>query len=251
MTLNQVHDRLRSLALSHHQVNDFYFGDPWEFEANSDINYPCVFVQLTPGSFNRDQRQLRYNCKLYFLDQVSVAEDAEGNETEVLSDMYQVAGDFLAMLNYTGYQDDWDIEAAVAAEPRTEQLNDLVAGVSIDIGINTLYQADRCQVPAEDVTFESEFDMARTKILTYTATGLEGDSFTVSGLSGKTVLAVYRGGFYKRAITTTPTDFDSIKVVGTNLGSNRGISSTTGAVGLVSGDSPVANEIIDFLIWSI
>ena len=249
LTLNQVQDRLKSLALSHHQVNSYYFGDPWEFDANGDIDFPAVFVTLLPGYFNRDQRQQRYNARIYFLDQVQVSEDSEGNETDVISDMHSIASDYLAMLNYTGYQDDWDIDSNVTAEPRTEQINDLAAGVSIDVGINVDFLADRCQVPAEDITFESDFDMARTKLLTYTGTGLEGDSFTVPDLAGTVVLAVYRAGNYKRPIDSVPTDSDKIGVVGT--ANTQGVSASTGVAKLQSGDALVAGEILDFLIWSI
>jgi len=248
-SLNQIVDRLRSLSLSHKQINSFYFGDPHEFTFNGEIEYGACFLELLPGSNSRATKFKTFSLRAYFLDRVGVSEDTEGNETEVLSDMSSVADDFLAMLRY--YEDDWEVNDDSTFTPHTEFLEDMVAGVSIEVRINVEFLSDRCQVPATDVTFETDFDMARTKILTYTASGSEGDSFTVTGLAGKTVLAVYRGGFYKRAKTTVPTDYDSIQVVGTDLGSNKGISSTTGVVGLVTGDSPVANEIIDFLIWSL
>jgi hypothetical protein len=179
-----------------------------------------------------------------------VAEDTEGNETEVLSDCTQIAEDLLAMLMSPNYQDDWEIADTTVVSPFTEGLSDIVAGVVMDIGIMVEFIADSCQVPSSDVTFEEAFDMARTKLLTYTSDGLEDDSFTVTGLSGKNVLAVYRAGSYKRAITTTPTDSDKIKVTGTDLGSNKGILSTDGTVALQTGDALVNGEVLDFLIWS-
>jgi hypothetical protein len=91
--------------------------------------------------------------------------------------------------------------------------------------------------------------MARTRILTYTGTGGEGDTFTVTNLAGKVVLAVYRAGFYKRAIVDIPTDSDKIQVTGTDLGSSKGILSTTGGIKLQTGDALVPGEILDFIIW--
>ena len=249
LTLNQIVSRIRSLALSHDQVSSFYFGDLPEFEANGDLNYPACFLEQRPGSIDRVERLQTFNFRLYLADRVLVAENTEGNETEVLSDMHSVAADIVAMLMSFDYEGDWMVVDNSPVTPFTETMGDMVAGCYVDIGIKVDFLADRCQVPASAVTFETDFDMARTKLLTYTGTGVEGDSFSVSGLSGKIVLSVYRAGDYKRVITTVPTDTDKIQVVGTDLGSNTGILSSTGAVGLVSGDALVNGETLDFLIW--
>ena len=250
LTLNQVVNRIRTLALSHLQINDFYFGEIPEFLANGDISYAACFLEQLPGSIDRTEKLQTFNFRVYLLDRVLVAEDTEGNEQEVLSDMSSVAADFMAMLMYSEYEDDWMIEEVAATAPVTEAINDMVAGVYMDIGVKVDFMADRCQVPATSVTFEEDFDMARTKILTYTGTGSEGASFSVTGLSGKTVLAAYRAGDYKRIITTVPTDTDKIRVVGSDLGDYKGILSSTGAVGLSSGDALVSGEVLDFLLWA-
>lgn len=248
LTLNQITARLKTLALSHLQINSFYFGDIPEFDANGEIAYAACFATLLPGSIDRNEHSQRYTFRIYFVDLVPEVTKSEKNETEVLSDMYSVAADFMAMLNYTDYQDDWWIEPVTPQTPIEEGMNDLVAGCYIDVQINTDYLVDRCQVPA-DVTFETDFDMARTRILTYTGTGSEGDSFTVTDLAGKIVLAVFRAGNYRRGITTLPTTSDSIRVVGTDLGDRKGILSSTGAVGLQEGDALVNGEFLDFLLY--
>jgi len=249
LTLNQVISRIRTLALSHQQVNSFYYGDSWEFDANSDINFPAVFLESLPGQISRDEKLQRYNFMMYVLDRVSVLEGKETYEQEVLSDTSSIAADLIAMMMHFEYEDDWMMVTNSAATQVTEAINDIAAGTVLEIGVNVDFIADRCQVPADDIEFEEDFDMARTKILSYTGTGSGGDSFTVTGLAGKIVLAVYRAGFYKRAITTIPTDSDKIRVVGTDLGSNKGILSSTGAVALQSGDSLLNGEILDFIIW--
>lgn len=249
MTLNEVISRVRTLALSHKQINSFYFGTVPEFDANGEIDYAACFLEIQPGIINRAERTQRYTFRVYFVDLVPEVTKSEENETEVLSDMYSVAADFMAMLNYTDYQDDWWIEPVTPQTPVEESLGDLVAGCYLDIGVNTEYDANRCQVPADDVTFETDFDMARTRLLTYTGTGSEGSSFSPTGLAGKIVLAVFRAGNYRRASVTLPTTSDTIQVVGTDLGDRKGILSTTGAVGLQTGDALVNGEIIDVLIW--
>jgi hypothetical protein len=186
---------------------------------------------------------------LYFYDLINLAEASQENEQDVLSDMDSVSLDFMAMIMSYTYQDDWEVVDNSSEESAVEQLGDMVGGSVREIGIKVLFAADNCQVPADDVIFNEDFDMARTRILTYTGTESEGDSFTVTNLAGKTVLAVYRAGLYKRIITTGPTDSDKIQVVGTDLGSRKGILSTTGVVSLQTGDGLLLNEVLDFIIW--
>ena len=247
LSLIQIKERLRTLNLAHKQVNDFKWGDPWEFEANGNINYPVCCVEILPGSIDRAAHLRRYNFRFYYLDLVSVAEDSEGNEDEVLSDMDRVGMDMVSILY--GYEDLWEVAQLSPVTTQTEVGGDSTAGVYVDVQLSVPFTADRCQVPIEDVEFEETFDMARTRILTYTGTGGEGDSFTVSNLSGKVVLAVYRAGDYRRAIVATPTVTDKIKVTGTDLGDRKGILSSDGTVGLVSGDALVEGGILDFLIF--
>lgn len=252
MTLNQILQRFRTLGLAHKQIRTVFFGQPSDFDikgGEGDVIYPALFIEKLPGVTSRASHQHRYNFRLYFYDLVKVAEGTNDNREDVLSDMDSVALDYLAMLMSATYQDDWVIVDDVAEESREEQLGDSVAGSVREIGIFIDFLADSCQVPADDVTFNEDFDMARTRILTYTGTGSEGDSFSVAALAGKVVLAAYRAGMYKRCIVTLPADSDKIQVVGTDLGSRKGILSTTGFVGLQTGDALMSGEVLDFIIY--
>lgn len=253
LTLNGILARLRSLAESHAQLRTFYFGDPHEFDEPSegehtDIVYPACFVHAQPGTIDRKEHLINFNFKIYFYDLVKVSQGTENNETEVLSDMSGVAQDFMAMLMYSGYQRDWIIKDLANFDLKTEQLNDMVAGVVVDVQIGVDFLADRCQVPAEDVTFET-LDMARTRIYTYDGTGLEGATLDVSFLSGKYVLAAWRAGFYKRVVITTPDDSEEIQVGTVDAGLGKGIVSSGSAV-LQAGDALLSGEKVDFLYYS-
>lgn len=249
LTLNQIVSRLRSLALSHRQINHFYFGDKWEFDANEDITYAGCFVESQPGNYDKVTKIQRLNFRISFYDRVGVSEDTEGNETEVLSDMRSVALDFISMLSNPVYQYDWTIADTGSIIEETEQLGDMVAGVSVDLGIDVPFLVDSCQVPADDTEFEQTFDMPRTKIYTYTADGTEVDSFAVSFLSGKPILAIWRSGYYKRAVSVAPTDAEKIQVGVTDLGNGLGILGN-GTVILESGDGLITNEKVDFLYYA-
>lgn len=247
MTLNQIVNRVRSLALSHAQVKWFYFGDPWEFDANGEISYPACFLEQLPGSIDRAEHLQRFNFRIYFLSLVGVSTKTEENETEVLSDMSSLAADMLAMLMASEYQYDWVITPSNSFTSVTEVLGDMAAGVYVDVGISVDFFADRCQVPSGDVTFETDFDMARTKIVTYDGTGSEGNSFAVSVIASKIVFAAYRAGLYKRTKITTP-DSEEIQLAGTVLDNNRGIAAS-GVVTLPADDLLILNEKLDFLIY--
>lgn len=249
-SLNQIQGRLRSLAISHKQINYFYFGDVHEFLANEDVTYPACFCEEQAGSIDRTNHEQRFNFRLYFADLVGVSERTEQNETEVLSDMRQVATDMISLLMNPVYQEDWIIVETANIVSFTEGTEDMVAGVIMDIGIIVDFLADSCEVPSDDVEFEQTIDMPRTKIHTYTATGTEVTSFPIVFLSGKHILAVWRAGWYKRAVAVAPSDAEKIQVGVTDLGDGKGILSD-GNVILQTGDGLITGEKVDFLYYAI
>lgn len=158
LSYNQVVKRLRSLSLSHKQIDHFFQGDPWEFTANGEVNYAALFLETLPGLFNRSERQIRYNFKVHLLDLVNVSEDTEGNEQEVVSDMMSVAADFLALIGSDEW-DDWVIELTSSFTPVTEVTDDMCAGVVLDLSINIDWIPDACQVPRDSIVSEDGFDL--------------------------------------------------------------------------------------------
>ena len=248
LTLQQIVKRIETLSLAHKQIRSFFRGSPADFEIHGENIYPAVFCEKLPGSINRADHQQQYNFRLYFYDLINVAEGTDENELDVLSDMDLVANDILAMLMSYVYQDDYEIVDNSSEESRVQQTGDMVGGSVREIGIKVLFLADTCQVPTDDVNFQNTFDMARTKLITYTGTGAEGDSFSVADIMNSYVMAAYRAGQYRRVIPVVPTDAEKIQVVGVDAGS-KGIFSTTGAVSLQVGDGLLPGEILDFLIY--
>jgi len=141
LTLNQTIKQIRDIALSHDQINTVYFGDVWEFLAQSDNVYPAMFYSLT-GS-NISGKNLAMNFSLFFLDRQL---QDESNETDVLSDQLLVAQDIFAMISYPKF--DWEIDQNVNIEFFTENEKDYLAGVKFDIVLNYPMINDRCQVPS-------------------------------------------------------------------------------------------------------
>jgi hypothetical protein len=141
LTLNQTIKLIREIALSHDQINTVYFGDVWEFLAQSDNVYPAMFYSLTGSSISG--KNLAMDFSLFFLDRQL---QDETNETDVLSDQLLIAQDIFAMFNYPKF--DWEIDTDVSIEFFTENEKDYLAGVKFDITLNYPMLNDRCQVPS-------------------------------------------------------------------------------------------------------
>jgi hypothetical protein len=226
MTLNQVLERIRINCLAHKQINRFFFGKEWELLNDKKSEYACVLCEDQGGSIDRSRNARILNFRLYFLDLVNVSEDTEGNEQEVLSDMLSVAEDIIALLNRYEYED-WMIQETSSLQLITEVYDDMNAGVYIDVSISVDYLTDRCQVPAEDITIETDSNDMRTYEAYRKCTGSEGTSLSLAtdftDLDGNTVdLRNKRVMFFMRSNTAlkkitsgTPT-VEEYKLTSTN-----------------------------------
>ena len=145
MTLNQIVKELTKIANDHEQINYVYFGDVWERISNGEVTYPAMFMTLTGASFGA--KDIGYSFSLYFMDRMLMEET---NETEVLSDMTQVAGDIVAQLRYPEDYSivTWSLNQNLPITFYTESDPDLLAGVKLDITLTLPFINDRCQVPS-------------------------------------------------------------------------------------------------------
>jgi len=203
LTLKQVIARLQTLAQSHNQINYFFIGDFDEFLANGEVTYPACFVELKPtGKISKTDKYTYYNFTFHFLDLMDIATDSNANEFEVKSDLSSIAQDYMAMLNFSDYQQDWFISMDNNFDISKYKLEDMCAGVSVDVTIATAYNSNRCQVPASNVTFESPKDSSGVPLwydakyignTIYTAVGDEGTSITISALKNRQILQVHQG----------------------------------------------------------
>jgi len=146
LTLKQVVARIGALATSHKQINHFYIGNFDEFLDGPDVTYPACFAELDKtGTISLTDRLCKYSFTFHFFDLMDIANNALANEFEVKSDMLSVAMDFLAMLNYFGFQHSWTIAEEYPMNIRDYQLQDLTAGVSVQVEIGVRFDANKCQ----------------------------------------------------------------------------------------------------------
>lgn len=150
LTLKQVVARIGALATSHQQINHFFIGNFDEFLDGPDVTYPACFAELDrTGVVSLTDRLCKYSFTFHFFDLMDIANNALQNEFEIKSDMLSVAMDFLAMLNYFGFQHSWVISEEYDLTIRDYQLQDLTAGVSINVEIGVRFDANKCQAVAD------------------------------------------------------------------------------------------------------
>ncbi len=142
LTLNQTVKLIKDIAQSHDQINTVYFGDVWEFLAQTDNVYPAMFYSLTGSQING--KSLDMSFSLFFLDRQL---QDETNETEVLSDQLLIAQDIISMLRFPKF--DWEIGDNVVLEFFTENEKDYLAGVKADVTISFPMLSNRCQIPSD------------------------------------------------------------------------------------------------------
>lgn len=201
MTLNQVVQKIESLALSHKQINHVFFGEVVEWLSNGEIRYPACCFDINNSVMSKEDRQIKFTFEIWFLDLVDIDVLANGNQLDVLSDLTQIAGDFMAMLNFVDYQDYLTIVPSYNLEFYREKFEDMTIAVKTTVTIGIDYLSDRCAVPASGVIFEPgqpyapsiQIENGVVYNYIYTASGSEGDNITVASLAGKEILLVFLG----------------------------------------------------------
>ena len=152
MTLNQVIQRLQTIAENHRQINSFQYGAiaDWLANAQPKAECPVMFVDHSNGNISTTQRLTTHNFNIYLLDLVNASNNAMSNETEVLSDMLSVAEDVISIIKSPDYENatlPWFSPGDAAVSMVVDDTTDRMAGVLIAISISTLFEPNRCQVP--------------------------------------------------------------------------------------------------------
>lgn len=195
LTLNQVKRRLESLLNSHRQLRTVRFVGYDEALDESDAVYPMAVIELqTDNVMSLRDRLTYFNFKVYLFDKINIAKEAAGNEYEVKSDLSSIAQDIVAMVNFHEYQADWSVDDEYNFKVANYELQDLTGGVQFDLRIGVWFDANRCQVPAEDVEFETDItqDMKIISNFVHDVTE-ESNTLTLSAMYNRDILLFYLG----------------------------------------------------------
>ena len=143
ITHNQIVKLLEDIATNHYQINDFGFGDVWEYLASSTPSTPTLWGIL--NGTTREKNEVIFNYSILIFDQVK---KDESNENHVLSDTHRIMLDVLAILNSPLYSNSFLLNASNSMEDFTERFDSVVAGWKCDIQIRTTFDNDVCQIPS-------------------------------------------------------------------------------------------------------
>lgn len=147
LSLISLKTLLENKQQNHDQLSEgtFYFGDPWEFGANETITYPFFGARLLPSGNSLSGNVLTTSIEIFFCNLVH---KDESNETDVLSDMEQIALDIYSQLR-TDLKDYYkaNINETAQLNPFTERFDDEVSGWSIVINIEQFYDRSTCDTP--------------------------------------------------------------------------------------------------------
>jgi len=147
MTLNQVIQRIQTIAEAHKQINEFQEGDVLQILQRGDVTYPLCICEILPGRISRAEKQTVIRVALFLCDLVDLSIDTEANELEVKSNLLSVAEDMMAAFAYPAYSTDWDMGDESSIEFLHEKLEDMVAAVRMTLEIKTRFDSNRCQIP--------------------------------------------------------------------------------------------------------
>lgn len=151
LTLNQIVRRIKTIALAQAQVRNFYYGSVTDFLTDKTTRYASCFLQDLPGNFDVVGKIVTFNFRMFLLDLENVSEDTQKNTLDCQSDMAQICTDLLAEFDFSDYMD-WRIGATSNFNLVREELDDIVAGCTVDISVQIPYNKDTCAIPGAEVS---------------------------------------------------------------------------------------------------
>ena len=143
-TYNQIVKAFEAFCVAHKQVNTFFSGKEWNFQAETNV-YPSVIMTPQPSTIGRGGITLTFN--------VFVADILNADRTnldEVYSDTLLIMTDIVSYFKDSEGEEGIDFtlnDENVAVEPFEETLDDVVAGWAATINISFPYSGNLCDVP--------------------------------------------------------------------------------------------------------
>ena len=199
MTINQVIEQLREIAINHKQINTFGFNDFPEYGKSESITYPVMWVKQLPSSVDGNNLNLKY--RLLFADLVH---KDDSNQDEVSSDQMQTALDVIAQLQHPDYE--WVYNATSNLEPVFGTLDDEITGWLIDIDLVLDNPYNRCAIPfdpsptpEEEIGFVTIYDVDGITVIDR----VSNNSYWIDTTTGGGSYNIYVNGILNQTGTTT------------------------------------------------
>lgn len=158
MTYNQIVKTIETILQNHNQINEVRFASPTNWlNWDSVPVYPVASYTINDGQYNAG-RELVYRINFWFLDKSGV--DSEF-ETEVTSDMLQVAVDVLneLRLQYNSY----GISTNVQWTALSEKFEDYLSGITYSVDLSIVNPFSACDSPMANLLVTEDRNILLTE----------------------------------------------------------------------------------------
>ena len=142
-TYNNIIQAFGDFKNAHYQLNSFFAGQTWNFQAEMDTVYPAMVVLPQPSTIQSGV--ITYSFSVFICD---ILNKDRSNVTEVYSDTSQIICDLVSeMKDKEDTYGFWLDETNVLIEPFEEAFDDVLAGWIATININVKFSGSICGLP--------------------------------------------------------------------------------------------------------
>ena len=143
ITYNNIINSFKSFCENHKQLNDFYSGQVYDFQARENI-YPNMLI--IPNTCNIENGRFLYTFNIFITD--LLIQDLR-NKDEILSDCSSICGDI-----YSEFSDNYDnygftIDGNITKDTINEEIIDNVCGWVMTINIQVPFSSSDCSLPVD------------------------------------------------------------------------------------------------------
>ena len=138
-TYKDIIDMIQAFAANHPQINTFYSGKTWDFEANENM-YPTLVCLPTASTIKKNELVITFN-----IISADILQEDKANLDFIYSNMLLIQTDIFSYLNnndedlnYSIYDDGFSIE------PFQEDFTDVLAGWISTVDIHIPFRANNC-----------------------------------------------------------------------------------------------------------
>lgn len=140
ITLNKIKTILKTWFEGHKQVRHFYWGDVYDYSAETGKEYVSVNTEYIDTNLNGKFLNHSYRISIGDLIDPNVPEQ----EHEIISDCMNIATDFFA---YMELMEEFTLLTNSNVQPFSDSTGDRISGVAFTIVLQVHRQANECAIP--------------------------------------------------------------------------------------------------------
>ena len=141
LTLNQIVSLISNFATLDYRVNDFFFGDIWEYATKKGDKFPVMLCTLKQSRVTG--KLDTFSFQIGFFDRVTKDESIE---LGVLSDTREMCKDCITYFNSPTFND-FLVNKNATLEDFTEKFDHEVSGHFFDLELTQQNEMDVCSLP--------------------------------------------------------------------------------------------------------